>query len=153
MSLQTYPVVLEPTADGFGVFFPDLPGCVSFGADYESAVANSAEALSLHLEGMAEDGEAYPERSAVADVRRDHAAILAEGGHIALIDAEAPDSSERVNVYLPKSLLQRVDRYSHVRGWNRSTFFNTAARLYMDVDKAASDIGGVREGADAERTG
>jgi len=32
--------VLEPSTDGYGVFFPDLPGCISFGKDYRRGSAN-----------------------------------------------------------------------------------------------------------------
>jgi predicted RNase H-like HicB family nuclease len=45
---------------GYSVDFPDLPGCISAGDSLEEALAMAREALSLHLYGMAEDGDAIP---------------------------------------------------------------------------------------------
>lgn len=56
----TYLAVLEPVSDGFGVYFPDLPGCISFGKDIEEAQQMEMEALELHLYGMEKDGDPLP---------------------------------------------------------------------------------------------
>jgi predicted RNase H-like HicB family nuclease len=45
----------------FGASFPDFPGCVTAGNTLEEARRMAAEALALHIEGMAEDGEAIPD--------------------------------------------------------------------------------------------
>ncbi len=47
------------------------------------------------------------------------------------VEVEGPDAAERVNVYLPKSLLERIDWFSKASGMNRSGFFGLAARHYM----------------------
>ena len=49
--------------DGYeiAVTFPDLPGCVSSGADEKDALKMAREALGLHLWGMEKDGEVIPE--------------------------------------------------------------------------------------------
>jgi Ribbon-helix-helix protein, copG family len=39
---------------------------------------------------------------------------------------DPPDPSERVNVYLPKSLISRVDRRAAELGMSRSSFFGLA---------------------------
>ncbi len=59
----TYLAVLEPSDDGYGVFFPDLPGCISFGKDIEEAGINAKEALELHVYGMEVDKDKLPEPS------------------------------------------------------------------------------------------
>lgn len=56
----TYSAVFEPTESGYSVYFPDLPGCVSFGEDFEEAQKQAAEALGLHIFGMEEDGDEIP---------------------------------------------------------------------------------------------
>ena len=91
MAKRTYAAAVEPAEGGYGVSFPDLPGCVSFGTDLEDAVRQAEEALSLHMEGMAEDGEALPETSHFGDL------MLSPDHHRpgivwALVSAEAPDS-------------------------------------------------------------
>ena len=42
----------------YGVSFPDFPGCVTAGVSLEEARIMAQEALTLHVEGMLEDGEA-----------------------------------------------------------------------------------------------
>jgi hypothetical protein len=36
-----YTAIVEKAKNGFGVFFPDLPGCTSFGRTVEEAAANA----------------------------------------------------------------------------------------------------------------
>ena len=45
---------------GFGISFPDFPGCISFGESQEEAIRDGKEALAFHIEGMIEDGEYIP---------------------------------------------------------------------------------------------
>ena len=47
----------------YGVSFPDFPGCVTAGRSLEEARELAVEALTLHIAGMVEDGEALPEPS------------------------------------------------------------------------------------------
>jgi predicted RNase H-like HicB family nuclease len=61
MRTLQYVAVMEAGSNGaFGVWFPDLPGCVSAGDTEAEARAGAAEALSLHIESILEDGEALP---------------------------------------------------------------------------------------------
>lgn len=60
----TYLAVFEPTENGaYSVYFPDLPGCISCGDNYEAAFNNAKKALGLHIYGMEKDGDAIPEPS------------------------------------------------------------------------------------------
>jgi predicted RNase H-like HicB family nuclease len=52
----------------YGVSFPDFPGCVASGATLDEARALAAEALALHLAGMAKDGEMIPPPSPLAGI-------------------------------------------------------------------------------------
>lgn len=63
MRKLTYLAVLEPSADGYGVFFPDLPGCISFGETILDAQKNAQEALELHVYGMEKDNDPVPDPS------------------------------------------------------------------------------------------
>jgi predicted RNase H-like HicB family nuclease len=47
---------------GISVFFPDVPGCVSCGDNFDHALKMAKEALALHIYGMEKDGEVPPER-------------------------------------------------------------------------------------------
>ncbi len=55
-----YAVVFERSEDGYGVFVPDLPGCVSVGDTVEEAECNIREAIEGHLNVMREFGESIP---------------------------------------------------------------------------------------------
>ncbi|QPF82819.1 type II toxin-antitoxin system HicB family antitoxin [Bradyrhizobium genosp. L] len=57
----------NPDSD-YGVSSPDLPGVITAGTDLDDARAMAAEALALHLEGLAEDGEAGPEPSSLEEI-------------------------------------------------------------------------------------
>ena len=67
-----YIAILEYSESGtIGVYFPDLPGCVSAADTAEKAIENAKEALSLHLYGMEEDGEDIPEPSEIMKIELD----------------------------------------------------------------------------------
>lgn len=57
-------MVIEKTADGFGAWLPDLPGCVALGASLNQVLALMEEAIDLHIQSMVRDGEAVPLPSA-----------------------------------------------------------------------------------------
>jgi predicted RNase H-like HicB family nuclease len=57
----------------YGVSFPDLPGLISAGSTLDEARQMGAAALALHLEGLAEQGEAAPEPSSLEAIMADPA--------------------------------------------------------------------------------
>ena len=75
MRQVTYQGVFEPTAgSGFSVYFPDLPGCASYGDTLSEAQRNARDALALHLYGMEKDGEPIPTPSAAPEIDPETAA-------------------------------------------------------------------------------
>ena len=56
-----YPGLIEkePTSD-YGVYFPDLPGCISAGETLEEALVMGQEALSFYIEYLVEAGQILP---------------------------------------------------------------------------------------------
>lgn len=118
-------LIHKDAASDYGVSFPDLPGCISAGATLDEARALAAEALALHLEGLAEDGEAFPEPSTLADVMADR---VNRDGVAILVDAPKPVAkSVRVNITLPDDLLVCIDRHAAAQGLTRSGFLARAA--------------------------
>jgi len=57
MAVYQFTVVIEPDEDVFHAYVPTLPGCHTFGATVDEARANIAEAITLHIESIREDGE------------------------------------------------------------------------------------------------
>ena len=81
----------------YGVSFPDLPGCVTAGRTLEEAKEMAAEALALHLEGLACSDNEIPEPSS-AD------AVVAHpdaGSAVALLLVDA--LPEQAGVQVPSS--------------------------------------------------
>ena len=61
MLSMTYLAILEPGEDGsYGISFPDLPGCFSYGENLAHAGQMAAEAASLHVYSMECDQEQIP---------------------------------------------------------------------------------------------
>ena len=58
-----YVVIVEQGENSFGVYVPDLPGCVAVGETREEALRLIREAIELHLEEMREEGLSVPEPS------------------------------------------------------------------------------------------
>lgn len=115
----------DPDSD-YGVSFPDLPGVITAGTDLDDARAMAAEALTLHLEGMAADGEAVPEPSSLEEIMADPEN---RSGVAVLIPAPAADvRSVRVNITLPSDILSEIDRRAEQEGFTRSGFLAQAAK-------------------------
>lgn len=62
-----YLIVIEKANGNYSAYLPDIPGCVATGKTKEEVRKLILEALSLHLEGLEEDGLPVPEPAAEAD--------------------------------------------------------------------------------------
>jgi predicted RNase H-like HicB family nuclease len=63
-----YKVALQQSEEGFCVFVPGLPGCVSQGATEEEALANIADAIHEYLEVVLEQLDGAEIREIEVDV-------------------------------------------------------------------------------------
>ena len=115
---------------GFGISFPDFPGCVSDGDTVDDALRRGAEALSFHVEGMVADGETIPRPRSLQDIRSDERlAEWREGATIAFVPLILDKGSpRRINVSLDFGLLRAIDEEAKRRGMTRSAFLSSAAR-------------------------
>lgn len=63
-----YAVILEKAADGgYGVYVPDLPGCIGMGNTRDEALTDIAEAIKFHIEGMKAEGIPVPAPTSEAE--------------------------------------------------------------------------------------
>ncbi len=114
----------------YGVSYPDLPGCVTAGSSLDEARIFAEEALALHLQGLADDGEAAPAPSSLEEImgdpeNRDGVAIL--------VPVRANNRAVRVNVTLPADVLERIDAYAEAHSMSRSSFLAQAAKHEMEA--------------------
>ena len=60
-TLKVYTVVFERTGNGYSAYLPDLPGCVAAGDTKEETERLIAEAVSEHLDMLANEGIPIPQ--------------------------------------------------------------------------------------------
>lgn len=63
-----YLVVVEEGPESFGVYVPDLPGCIAAGESREEALLLIREAIELHIESLKESGQPVPPPSSSSEV-------------------------------------------------------------------------------------
>ncbi len=125
MPIVHYPAIVEPAGDGgYGVFFPDLPGCTSGGDTLQAAASAAEEGLRLYIRDMIEDKEALPEPSVLDAIEIDPDVTVAA---VVLVRAETPGRAVRVNVSFDEGLLAAIDTTAKSCNMNRSAFLAFAA--------------------------
>lgn len=127
----TYLSVLEPASDGgYGVFFPDLPGCVSYGKTIDEAQANAAEAAGLHIYAMETDGDPLPEPSAMLSAEDTEGCLVSPVTVFPdLVKNEMDNKRIKTNITLP-AWLKRVAEEHNV---NYSRILETALLDYLGI--------------------
>lgn len=115
MEKRYFPAQIEEGPKSYGVWFVDLPGCVTAAKTVEAAIIEAEEALALHVWGMLQDKEEIPQPSA---------ARLEEGSiAVAMVPVTMPGKKKRVNVMIDEGVLAAIDAVSD----NRSQFLERAA--------------------------
>ena len=80
--------VYQKVPEGYIGYVEELPGANTQGATLDEARDMGAEALALHLEGLAADGEAAPEPSSLEEIMKE---AQNKDGVAVLIAAPAAD--------------------------------------------------------------
>ncbi|PNM27226.1 type II toxin-antitoxin system HicB family antitoxin [Yersinia enterocolitica] len=107
-----YPIAIEAGDEqhAYGVTVPDLPGCFSAGDTMDEAILNAKEAITGHIELLVEMGGDIPAVSPLGVLSKDPEYA---GYTWAVVDIDVTrllGGSEKINVTLPKSLIDRIDR-------------------------------------------
>ncbi|PIO97257.1 conserved hypothetical protein [uncultured Pleomorphomonas sp.] len=122
-------IALVHEEDGvFGISFPDFPGCISTANSLDEVIVRGAMALTFHVEGMVEDGEALPVVRSADDIRR---AEDAEGAIIVAVPVDLPGKSVRVQITMDEHLLAALDRSAQASGATRSGKIAEAVRASL----------------------
>ena len=131
MRKLTYYAVFEPSTDGsFGVYWPDLPGCVSMGDNLQHAESMAVEALGLHICEMEKDLDVLP--SATLPPFKE----IPDGGIVMpitifpdIIKNEIDNRSVKTNITLPSWLKE----WAGTQGINLSQTLQTTLRQMYDA--------------------
>jgi predicted RNase H-like HicB family nuclease len=124
-----YAGIVQKDGKTYGIVFPDFPGCVSVGDTPEDAYKNGVEALSLHINGMKEDGDSVPRPRLLEEIKSsgedwydfDGAIIM----YIPYISSTG--RSVRINISVNQGLLDIVDSVTK----NRSAFLSDMSEKYL----------------------
>jgi predicted RNase H-like HicB family nuclease len=119
-----YPIAIEPGTDttAFGVVVPDLPGCFSAGDTLDEAVSSAEEAAAAWIDAALDAGEAIPAPTSLDAIRRNPAYAGWAFGVITIDPALLDDTTERVNITLPRRVLKRLDTQARAAGESRSGY-------------------------------
>ena len=98
-----YAAIFSYEEDGVHVVFPDLPGCITFGADEDETVRMAREALALHIYGMEQDGDEIPQPSSLRMLAEQE--DLQENEVFMLVEAFMPTFRERESKRFVKKTL------------------------------------------------
>jgi predicted RNase H-like HicB family nuclease len=126
----------DETEDGYGVVFPDLPGCISSGDTVEAAYEHAFEALALHVEGMTEEGLALPDPPPFDAPLPDWlASVPGRIERAVLVPVKLPGRAMRISITMDKGLLARLDAVAATRGETRSGYIAQAVRQRMERER------------------
>lgn len=125
--MKYYYAVFKKTAEGIEVEFPDLTGCVTFGADWEEALLNAEDALAGWL--------AHAEAKFIKSPSK-HDDLKSLSGELVPVVInqsilESYQTLKRFNVIFPSKILSEIDAFRKRKGLKRSTLLQKAAEEYL----------------------
>lgn len=128
--MQRYIALLHKGDEGWGIMFPDFPGCVSADDTFDAALSSGGEALAAHVDLMRSDGDAIPEpRSLEAIKAAQEDWVEWDGAVVAVVPLLPPPArAVRVNISVEQALLGEIDAAAQARGTTRSGFLSDVAR-------------------------
>jgi len=125
-----YPICIEwgDEQTAVGIQIPDIPGAVTAGDDFEQAYAAALEVAHIMLEALAMDGQPIPLPSSAAQHRHNDDLAGMGWGMLDIDISPYLGKTEKVNVTLPGTVIQQIDRYVHLHNIkSRSSFLADAA--------------------------
>ena len=119
-----YPIAIELGSDtaAYGVVVPDLPGCFSADDTLDEALAGAQEAAAAWIDAALDAGEAISSPTNLEALRINCDYSGWTFGVITLEAALLDDTTERVNITLPRRVLKRLDALARAAGESRSGY-------------------------------
>ena len=127
-SEYTFAAVFEKEADGrYSISFPQLEGCFTEGDDFEDARRMAVDAMSLHLYGMEQDGEAIPEAN--LDIQTQSGLVVPITALMTPFRDEMENRAVKKTLTIPAWLNDAAER----QGVNYSRILQSALKDYLGV--------------------
>lgn len=132
-------IIHKDLKSDFGVSFPDFPGCITSGRNIDDAKDMAQEALTLHIQGMLEDGDQLPVPSKLEEIMADP--DFADAAAYLVIEVpDAKPRTVRVNITIPEMTLKQIDAAAKKRGMSRSSFLVHAAQNAIQSSQSEASI-------------
>jgi hypothetical protein len=97
------------------------------------------EALTLHIQGMIEDGEQLPAPSKLEEIMADR--DFADAAAYLVVDVpDAKPRTVRVNITVPEMTLKQIDAAAKKRGMSRSSFLVHAAQSAIQSKQSEASV-------------
>lgn len=129
--MTSYIGLIDGKAGGYGVTFPDLPGCTAMGKTIDKAIANAADAMRDWVDATEKKGGMIPVPRALESVAKDPQAseLLAEGAlTIRLPLVRETGRPTKANLSIDAGVLAAIDEEAKRRKLTRSAFVELMAR-------------------------
>jgi predicted RNase H-like HicB family nuclease len=126
-----YIALIDGKAGGYGVVFPDLPGCTAMGKTMDEALAHAANALRDWAEVTEENGGKIPRPHALEALRRDGEVkrALALGAGLATVPlVRETGKPVKANLSIDSGVLAALDEEAQRRRLTRSALIELLAR-------------------------
>ena len=119
--------------------FPDFPGCITAGKNIDEAKDMAQEALTLHIQGMIEDGEKMPPPSKLEEIMADPDFADA-AAYLVVVGPDSKPRTVRVNITVPEMTLKQIDAAAKKCGMSRSSFLVHAAQNAIQSEQSEASI-------------
>jgi len=132
--MKCYYALITETPEALEVEFPDLPGCVTFGANWDEAIGNAIDVLAAWL--------ATAEPQFIKEPSSHKQLEKLKGTLIPIpVDEKILANYQkltRFNVIFPVKTLRRIDNFRKKMGLKRSTFLLKASEEYLQHHENAA---------------
>lgn len=128
--MKSYIALFEMNKGSVGVVFPDLPGVISVGDDFQDAQRNAHEALALYADGE----KKLPKPRTLEQIKQEWPDWKKwENNYnfvVGLVELlPIKQKNKRINITLSTDLLARIDSVTD----NRSGFIDSALRTMLKI--------------------
>jgi len=138
MRKLTFFAVFEPNGmGGYGVYFPDILGCTSYGENYDNAQKMAQEALGLHLYEIEKDGDEIPTptldptKLEIESETNDNYIISSVVVYPDMVKDRLDNRAVRTNTTLPAWLKELADEHDV----NFSHILQTSLKEYLGLTR------------------
>ena len=133
--MKNYIALFEEGKKGYSVVFPDIPGIVTSGRNFDETVRMAHEALAFHIAGVYKKNGPIPKPRSLEQIKaswEDWEEWEADGNFLVVPIALLPplQKSIRIDAMLPERLVERIDSLYK----NRSAFLAMVAEKYFEYN-------------------